>query len=338
MAGVRSNIRIQPDFVDIQETLKRQIGKQSDDDYLGAQSGVGNTIGASAGMGSGGSGGAITNANGIPRLDQTLKKNSVSIDYYDLTFDTRLLQSANLQVGQLIFDPSAYLKNQNILDFSLNNVIDMSILGPFFIPKLAVNESFIYERILMVVKEAVPSSTATSGVVAPQYHFAFKISDAGVGKFELTPIQERYVFRKPIRFEKSITLQFYTPQSAGSTINIPPFSIPVTYAATAAFTTTFANLANAGFVVGDVVVFDTLDQGIKNNTANADFFRIQGHTIVATVPLAVTISGAYTILDAFNVPVPVGTPFLAFPASRVIRVPFRFRVAREGDGNFIVPV
>jgi hypothetical protein len=338
----RGQTRIAPEYFDIQETLKKQIGKTTDDDYIDAQAGSNITIVGLDSLdinkkGSGGGSGTLPPLN-WDAINQAAKKSGVSVDDYYITLDNRLVQTYNLAVGQFTFDPSVYLKNQNILDFSLNNVIEMTILGPFFIPKLSENPSFIFERLLMVIKEATSSSSTTSGNVAPQYHFEFMITDTGLGRFTLNVVNPNYTIRKPIRFDKNITIQFYTPATSQSSIIFPALTVPVAYASTAPFTTSFSNLSGAGFVVGDVLIFSSNDPGTQNNPANAAFFSPFGLPITAVIPLQVTVSGAFTILDGTNTPVLVGTPFIVAPASRVIRIPLRFRTVRTGDGNYITPV
>jgi hypothetical protein len=312
MATQRGQIKIKPDFVDIRETLKRQIGNTTDDDYIGAQSGTSNTI----------------------AVGKTTEK--ISFDDFYITLDTRSATTLNNANGQFQFDLGPYMQQTNTLLYELDNVIEITITEPFFIPKLTINETFIFERVLLTIKE-VTSSFGSSATAAPPFHFSLIVSDTGLGRFQLTPIRDTYYIRRPIRLAV-MTLQFSTPVSFSNTIPFPPTSLTITYNSTAAFTTTFDNAANAGFVVGDVMYFSSSDPGIQSNPANADFFRPTGHTITATIPLQVTISGAYTILDGANLPVPVGTPFNVTLASRIIRVPFKIKAARTGDGNFITAI
>jgi hypothetical protein len=312
MATQRGQIKIRPDFVDIRETLKRQIGNTTDDDYIGAQSGTGSTIAAS----------------------KTAEK--ISFDDFYLTLDTRAATSINNLNGQFQFDLGPYMQQTNTLLYELDNIVEITITEPFYIPKLVTNETFIFNRVLLIIKE-VTSSTGSSATAAPPFHFSFVVSDAGLGRFELTPIRDTFYIRRPIRLAV-MTLQFSTPVNYSNTIPFPPVSTGVSYNSTAAFTTTFNNASTAGFVVGDVMYFSSNDPGTQNNPANADFFRVIGHTITATIPLQVTISGAYIILDGANNPVVPGTPFNVLLASRIIRVPFKFKTARTGDGNFLTAI
>jgi len=313
MATQRGQIKIRPDYVDIRETLKRQIGNTTDDDYIGAQSGTGSTIVA----------------------NKATEK--ISFDDFYITLDTRSATTINNTNGTFQFDLGPYMQQTNTLLYELDNVIELTITEPFFIPKLTLNETFIFERVLLTIRE-VTSSFGSSAKAAPPYHFSLIVTDTGLGRFQLTPINATYYIRRPIRLAV-MTLQFSTPVSFSNSIPFPSLSAQVTYNSTVpGLTTTFDNAAGAGFVVGDVMYFSSPDPAIQSNPANAEFFRLRGHTITATIPLQVTISGAYTILDGFGVPVPVGTPFNVTLASRIIRVPFKIKAARTGDGNFITAI
>jgi hypothetical protein len=293
MATQRGQIKIRPDYVDIRETLKRQIGNTTDDDYIGAQSGTGSTIVA----------------------NKATEK--ISFDDFYITLDTRSATTINNTNGTFQFDLGPYMQQTNTLLYELDNVI--------------------FERVLLTIRE-VTSSFGSSAKAAPPYHFSLIVTDTGLGRFQLTPINATYYIRRPIRLAV-MTLQFSTPVSFSNSIPFPSLSAQVTYNSTVpGLTTTFDNAAGAGFVVGDVMYFSSPDPAIQSNPANAEFFRLRGHTITATIPLQVTISGAYTILDGFGVPVPVGTPFNVTLASRIIRVPFKIKAARTGDGNFITAI
>lgn len=311
MSQMRNQTRIKPEFIDIKETLKKQIGAFSDDNYIDTQAGTSTTI--------------------VAKTDF-----KVSFDNYYITLDTRACSNYNNTYGQFGFDLGIYLQQTNTVEYTLENVVEITIDEPFYIPKLATNESFIFERVLITIQE-LSSSKGTSANAAPPFHFSLTVTDAGLGRFLLTPIRSSYLIKKPVRLS-SVTLQFSTPVSYNNYIPFPPNNVSVTYAATGAFTTTFNNAVGSGFVVGDVLYFSSSDPGIQNNPANAAFFNTNGHTITAVVPLQVTISGAFTILDGANNPIPVGTVFTVLLASRIIRVPLNFKTVRTGDGNYITAI
>jgi hypothetical protein len=308
----RNQTRIKPQFVDIHETLKKQIGNATDDSIFGAQAGAGGTI----------AGATISD--------------KISFDDYYITLDTRESQSVDNLNGRFLFDLGPYMRETNTLVYQLENVVELTITEPFYIPKLTVNETFIFNRVLLTIQEVI-TSKGTSGRAAPPFHFSLTVRDVGLGRFELTPVEPSYFAIKPFRMA-TMTLQFSTPVNYGNFIPFPPITQIITYNSTTAFNTIFDNAADAGFVVGDVMYFTSNNPAIQNNPANAQFFRAIGHSITATIPFQVTIAGAYTILDGANLPVPVGTPFNVTLASRVIRVPFKIKTTKTGDGNNIIAV
>ena len=318
-----SRQKIAADYIDVHETLKQLAGSQYDDNYVLAQRGAGNTIV-----------GGENKTNGIDPKKYLVGNGAmtaisgtrISFDDKYFVLDTRAIQSENRLFGQFIFNISEYLRQYNTTEFELNNIIEVEIYESFYIPKLTEDESFIFDRVLIRVPE-ITSSIVSSANVAPRHHFDLTSTDAGKGRFLLTPSRNKFIIYQPVRLN-SVTIEFYTPLNYTSSIAFPPLSVPVVYTAVGATTTTFSNALGAGLVVGDVVVFKSDSPAIT--AANPVFFRDRGHFIVSVLPLSFEINGAFVIAGA-----PFGTVFTAFPQSRIIRIPIRFRSARTGDGNFI---
>lgn len=309
--------------IDLHETLKNLIGSEYDDDYLLAQRGADNTI-AGKERQTGTTAAKPQIGNGVLAAAQQRK---ISFDDKYFVFDTRQIQSENRAFGSFTFDIATYLRQYNTAEFNLNNIIEAEIYEPFYIPKLLQDEAFNFDRVLIRVQE-ITSSVVSSANVAPPHHFDLIATDTGKGRFLLTPARGKFIVYQPIRLN-NVTLNFFTPLNYNSSIAFPPTSVPATYTGFTGTTTVFSVPLDSGLVVGDVVVF-TYDVPAAV-AANPIFFRDAGHFIVSVLPLSFEISGSFDLTAT----IPFGSVLTAYPQSRIIRVPIRFRLARTGDGNFI---
>lgn len=307
--------RIAPEFVDIHEVMKDRVAKQykDDDAYIGVQSTVGGTI-AGAALGATGSGSG--------------RRNKAFKEWY-IVFDTRNAITSDPANGQYTFDIGQYMQQVQTNEYNLNGVVQMTI-SPFTIPAVVRDEFYAFASIGLRISE-VNSSVITSARTEAPTHFQFSFADVGLGRLLLTPTLPPngiFIIQQPVLLNTA-TFTFTLPLNYNSTVTFPPLTFIATYLGVTPTTTVFSNLLGVNLVVGDVLFFTSSDPVLVAN--NPTFFNQQGHFIETVLPLQFEITGVYNLVGG----IPGVTQVTVAQASNVIRIPMKFKVVYDGEGNFI---